>query len=153
MLLFAKHYTSNIGCTLVGNKNCWSLRCSWSITCRCCSNYVFNLHLMLGFSGFGKQLQDQMRNMQVLGLVQLILDVWQEFISISSSMISHFKPKCHKISFTHNLFFSCPTILKFCIEYDSALCNNFKMTWGTGRDVMDVTWCGFMMSLVGYPIL
>ena len=29
--------------------NCWSLRCSWSSTNRCCSNYIFILHLTLGF--------------------------------------------------------------------------------------------------------
>ena len=30
--------------------NCWSLRCSWSIACRCCSNYVSILHPTLGFN-------------------------------------------------------------------------------------------------------
>ena len=30
--------------------NRWSLRCSWSIACRRCSNYIFILHLTLGFN-------------------------------------------------------------------------------------------------------
>ena len=30
--------------------NCWSLRCSWSITYQRCSNYIFILHLTLGFN-------------------------------------------------------------------------------------------------------
>ena len=30
--------------------NCWSLRCSWSIACRRCSNYIFILHLTPGFN-------------------------------------------------------------------------------------------------------
>ena len=30
--------------------NCWSLRCSWSIACRRCSNYIFILHLTHGFN-------------------------------------------------------------------------------------------------------
>ena len=30
--------------------NCWSLRCSWSIVCRRCSNYIIILHLALGFN-------------------------------------------------------------------------------------------------------
>ena len=34
--------------------NCWSLRCSWSITCRRCSNYIFFLNLTPGFNGLGK---------------------------------------------------------------------------------------------------
>ena len=46
--------TSNISRTLVGNKICWSLRCSWSIACWCCSNYIFILDLTPGISGLGK---------------------------------------------------------------------------------------------------
>ena len=34
--------------------NCWSLRCSWSIACRRCSNYLFILDLIPGFNGLGK---------------------------------------------------------------------------------------------------
>ena len=34
--------------------NCWSLRCSWSIACRRCSNYIFILNLTPGFNGLGK---------------------------------------------------------------------------------------------------
>ena len=30
--------------------NCWSLRCSWSIACRRCSNYICILQLTLGFN-------------------------------------------------------------------------------------------------------
>ena len=45
---------SNIRCTLVGNKNCRSLRCSWSIACRRCSNYIFILDLTPGFIGWQK---------------------------------------------------------------------------------------------------
>ena len=35
-------------------QNCWSLRCSWSIACRCCSNYIFILKLTPEFSGLSK---------------------------------------------------------------------------------------------------
>ena len=41
--LLTKWHTvkSNISCTLVGNLIvCWSLRCSWSIACRRCFNYI-----------------------------------------------------------------------------------------------------------------
>ena len=34
--------------------NCWPLRCSWSIACRRCSNYIFILDLTPGFSGLGR---------------------------------------------------------------------------------------------------
>ena len=34
--------------------NCWSLRCSWSIANRRCSNYIFILHFTPGFNGLGK---------------------------------------------------------------------------------------------------
>ena len=33
-----------------GQYHCWSLRCSWSITCQCCSNYIFILNLTPGFN-------------------------------------------------------------------------------------------------------
>ena len=32
--------------------NCWSLRCSWSIACRRCSNYIFILQLIFGYSNW-----------------------------------------------------------------------------------------------------
>ena len=35
-------------------QNCWSLRCSWSIVCRRCSNYIFIINLTPGFNGLGK---------------------------------------------------------------------------------------------------
>ena len=34
--------------------NCWSYRCSWSIACRHCSNYIFILNLTNGFNRLGK---------------------------------------------------------------------------------------------------
>ena len=39
---------------LSNHYNCWSLRCSWSIACRYCSNYIFILGLTPGFNGLGK---------------------------------------------------------------------------------------------------
>ena len=45
---------SNISRTLLGNLNCWSLRCSWSIACQHCSNYIFILHLTVGFNALRK---------------------------------------------------------------------------------------------------
>ena len=43
--------TSNIRRTLSSGKyNCSSLRCSWSIACRRCSNYIFTLDLTPGFN-------------------------------------------------------------------------------------------------------
>ena len=37
-------------------KNCWSLRCSWNIACRRCSNHIriFTLDLTPGFNGLDK---------------------------------------------------------------------------------------------------
>ena len=71
--LLMYHQTYNISHTLVDNKladqqdvvgaspvgaapttSCWSARCSWSITCRRCSNYIFILDITPGFNGLGK---------------------------------------------------------------------------------------------------
>ena len=53
--------TSNIRHTLVGNKIWRSFRCSWSIACRRCSNYIFILDLTSGFNGFGKDSRKTVR--------------------------------------------------------------------------------------------
>ena len=34
--------------------NCWQLRCSWSIACRRCSNYIWVIYLTPVFNGLGK---------------------------------------------------------------------------------------------------
>ena len=39
---------------IIRQLNCWSLRCSWSIACRRCSNYIFIINLTPGFNGLGK---------------------------------------------------------------------------------------------------
>ena len=60
----AYRQVSNIRGTLVGN--CWLLRCSWSIACRCCSNHIFILHLILGFNILCKDKCMPRRNVWVL---------------------------------------------------------------------------------------
>ena len=58
--------------------NCWSLRCSWSIACQCCSNYIFILHLTHGFSGFGKGNCKMRREIfKFLDLIHPILEIWR----------------------------------------------------------------------------
>ena len=50
------HLPSNLYYKLQRSRllTCWSLRCSWSIACQRCSNYIFILDLTPGFNGFGK---------------------------------------------------------------------------------------------------
>ena len=59
LIIYNYRQFSNISHTLTGNKisrhlsrqwNLWSLRCSWSIACRRCSNYIFILDLTPGFN-------------------------------------------------------------------------------------------------------
>ena len=55
--------------------NCWSLRCSWSIACRRCSNYIFILNLTPGFNGLGKDTFKVRREaFKFWDLVRLILE-------------------------------------------------------------------------------
>ena len=62
----------------VNHDYCWSLRCSWSIACQRCSNYIFILHLTPGFSGLGKgNCKTRGETFKFRGLVHLILQVWQ----------------------------------------------------------------------------
>ena len=53
-LLSGYSQTSNISRTLTGNKKSWSLRCSWSIACGRCTNYIFILDFSPGFKGLDK---------------------------------------------------------------------------------------------------
>ena len=53
MKKFVYRQVSNIRRTFVGNENCRLLRCSWSIACRRCSNYIFILdstHRLIGLT-------------------------------------------------------------------------------------------------------
>ena len=40
---------------LIRQLKCWSLRCSWSIACRRCSNYIFILDLTPVFNGLSRE--------------------------------------------------------------------------------------------------
>ena len=80
---------SNIRRTLVGNKNCRSLRCSWSIACRRCSNYIFILDLTSGFKGFGEDSRKTVReSFKCWDLVRLILETWR-YVLIYCRWTSH----------------------------------------------------------------
>ena len=52
--IYIYRQVSNIRRNFSRQLNCWSLRCSWSIACRRCSNYIFILNLTPGFNGLGK---------------------------------------------------------------------------------------------------
>ena len=58
--------------------NCWSLRCSWSIPCRRCSNYIFILDLTPGFNGLDKDnCKTGWETFKFWDSVHLVLEVWQ----------------------------------------------------------------------------
>ena len=72
----------------------WSLRCSWSIACRRCFNYIFILDLTPGFNGLRKDNCKMRRDtLKFWDLVQLILEVWQyltyEDFGTRSSYLGH----------------------------------------------------------------
>ena len=56
--------------------NCWPLRCSWSIACRHCSNYIFILHLTHGFNILRKDnWKPRRETFKFWDLVWLILEI------------------------------------------------------------------------------
>ena len=58
--------------------NCWSLRCSWSIACRRCSNYIFILNLKPGFNGLGTDnYKTRRETFMFWDWVHLILESWR----------------------------------------------------------------------------
>ena len=75
--------TSNISRTQMGNNIVDSFRCSWSIACRRCSNYIFILDLKHGFSGFDEDNYKTMREtFKFRDLLRLILGVWHYWYPI-----------------------------------------------------------------------
>ena len=78
--------TSNIR-HLSGQNSCWLLRCSWSIACWHCSNYIFIIYLTPGFNGLGKDnCKTRWETFKFWYLVHLILEILHE---ISCHSISH----------------------------------------------------------------
>ena len=66
--------------------SCWSLRCSWSIACRRCSNYIFILNLTSGFNGLGKDNYQMRREaFKFRDLVRLILETLSKCIAVKGS--------------------------------------------------------------------
>ena len=56
---------------------CWSLRCSWSIACRRCFNYIFIVYFTPDFNGLGNDNWKPRRKTWKCGdLVSLILEVY-----------------------------------------------------------------------------
>ena len=58
--------------------NSWSLRCSWRIPCRRCSNYIFIIDLKHGSNGLDKDdCKSRREKFKFWDLVRLILEVWR----------------------------------------------------------------------------
>ena len=63
---------------LSGQLNYWSLRCSWNIACRHCSNSIFVLDLTPGFNRLRKDnCKTRRKIFKFRDLVHLILDISQ----------------------------------------------------------------------------
>ena len=64
---------------------CWSLRCSWSIDCRRCSNYIFTINLTPGFNIMGKDNCKTRPEIFMFGdCVRLILENWRYIKYVST---------------------------------------------------------------------
>ena len=58
--------------------NRWSLRCSWSIAWRRCSNYIFIPNLTHGFNSLGKDsCKTRQETFKFWDSVRLILEIWR----------------------------------------------------------------------------
>ena len=118
-IITALHYSrekmhrqvSNIRCTLSGQLNCWSLRCSWSIACRRCSNYIFILDLIPGINILGKDnCKTRQETLKFWVLVCLILEIWRYLQCIitplSSASALELRLDCSKYQYIRTLYHS-----------------------------------------------
>ena len=65
---------------LIRQSNCWSLRYSWSIACRRCSNYIFILALTPDFKGLSRDNGKTRReSFKIWDLLRPILDILRYF--------------------------------------------------------------------------
>ena len=118
--------------------NCWSLRCSWSIACRRCSNYIFILNLTPGFNGLGKDNYNMRREaFKFWNLVHLILEtlrytdiqIWPfvNFHLNTYNRHSLLRARCGMsfVSLKSNL--SSATPIEICMEYCIIMLDCIKM--------------------------
>ena len=77
---------------LSGQLNCWSLRCSWSIACRRCSNYILIIDLIPVFNGLSRDNgKTRQESFKFWDLVRLILEILRYHI-LPIISISHHRP-------------------------------------------------------------
>ena len=71
--------------------DCWSLRCSWSIACGHCSNYIFILHWALGFNILRTDnCKPRRETFKFYDLVCLILDMLRCIKAWTSYLFAHY---------------------------------------------------------------
>ena len=84
---------------LASGKNCWSLRCSWSIACRRCFNYIFILNLTHAFSGLGRDnCKTRRETSKCWDLVRLQLEVDGTSASLPKKKDEGVQCKCGNLS-------------------------------------------------------
>ena len=108
---------------LVRKFNCYSLRCSWSIACRRCSNYIFVLELMPGSNWFRKDnCKARRETFKFWDLVCLISEIWRYVIS-TLYVTTYVSNKIEFVISAHCLAFLCLWICMddFSIVVDSEL--------------------------------
>ena len=66
---------------------CWSLRCSWSIAYRRCSNYIFILHLAPIYCAKTTASQDEKR--KLWDLVRLIFEILRYKLFVFELLLTH----------------------------------------------------------------
>ena len=112
--------------------NWWSLRCNWSIACRRCSNYIFILHLTLGFNILCKDNCKPRREIfNFWDLVRLISEIlWSIQPQASCQQASYLIPVCSEDTV-------CRVLLAMVVERYSGW-----GSWGTGGAWWYCGWLG-----------
>ena len=81
---------SNISCTLERQFHCWSLRCSSGIAYQRCSNYIFILHLTVGFNILCKEnCKPRWETFKLWDLARLMLEIlwyWSKLLPVAKAL-------------------------------------------------------------------
>ena len=107
--------------------NCWSLRCSWSIACRRCSNYILILDLTHGFSRLGKyNCKTGWESLKFRNLVRLILETLR-FMFVTNAVHSKEKGTQARVyTHSHSISYSYTCIYKHTYRHIACI---YLYTW------------------------
>ena len=151
--------TRNLVATKVVRHAGQSLRCSWSIACRRCSNYIFILDLIPGFNGLGKDdcktRQETFNFWDLVLLIQEVLGyviISQAAITVTTILSSYLKVRSLQLIWRSGTYLWVPDLQLSCTDLTSKFkFGYFSTTTVQVRGFYDLTACQGIRIVISSP--